>query len=77
MALRGARIVDLAPTILWLMGLPVPDHMDGRPLVEAFAEARAVNWSLSSGTQLGELSRLTAEEEAEVEARLRSLGYLG
>ncbi|MER3513955.1 MAG: phosphodiesterase, partial [Chloroflexota bacterium] len=76
-ALRGARIVDLAPTILWLMGLPVPDHMDGRPLVEAFAEARAVNWSLSSGTQLGELSRLTAEEEAEVEARLRSLGYLG
>ena len=76
-ALQGARIVDLAPTILWLMGLSVPDHMDGRPLVEAFAEARAVNWSLSSDPRLGELSRLTAEEEAEVEARLRSLGYLG
>lgn len=34
----GTQIVDLAPTILHLMGLPVPEEMDGRVLQEIFAE---------------------------------------
>ena len=34
-SISGARIVDLAPTILHLMGLPAPDDMDGRVLEEA------------------------------------------
>ena len=29
---RNARIIDVAPTILYLMGLPVPEEMDGRIL---------------------------------------------
>jgi predicted AlkP superfamily phosphohydrolase/phosphomutase len=32
--LRGATIVDLAPTLLYLLGLPIPDEMDGRVLEE-------------------------------------------
>ena len=31
------RIVDLAPTVLHVMGCPVPDDMDGRVLTEALA----------------------------------------
>jgi predicted AlkP superfamily phosphohydrolase/phosphomutase len=27
------RLLDIAPTVLDLFGIPVPDHMDGRPLV--------------------------------------------
>ena len=29
---QGARIIDLAPTILGLMGVPVPEDIDGRIL---------------------------------------------
>jgi len=34
--IRGARIMDLAPTILHTMGIPVPSDMDGRVLEEIF-----------------------------------------
>ena len=33
----GANIVDLAPTALHAMGLPVPDDMDGRVLTDLFS----------------------------------------
>jgi tetratricopeptide (TPR) repeat protein len=32
----GASLIDIAPTILTLMGLPIGEDMDGRPLLEAF-----------------------------------------
>jgi predicted AlkP superfamily phosphohydrolase/phosphomutase len=35
----GARIIDLAPTILALLDVPVPDDMDGRVLTEIFTDA--------------------------------------
>lgn len=79
--LDGARIIDLAPTILYRMGLPVPEDMDGRVLTEMFepsfvgvtplqrAEAEAVHPRPEHEWQ--------SEERAEIEARLRGLGYLG
>lgn len=36
--LAGLRIYDIAPTVLHMFGLPVPDDMDGRVLVEIFRE---------------------------------------
>ena len=38
----GASLVDIAPTILTMFGLPVGADMEGRPLVEAFAESPKV-----------------------------------
>jgi phosphonoacetate hydrolase len=41
---RGARVeapsgnIDLTPTILRLLGLPVPESLEGRVLSEAFAD---------------------------------------
>ena len=38
--------VDLAPTVLRLLGLPVPEHMEGRVLTEALAEGENfVDWT--------------------------------
>jgi 2,3-bisphosphoglycerate-independent phosphoglycerate mutase len=39
--LRDGRLADIAPTLLGLMGLPQPDVMTGRCLIEANASAQA------------------------------------
>ena len=36
--IEGAEIIDLAPTILHLLGLPIPSYMDGKVLKEALDE---------------------------------------
>ena len=74
---EGARILDLAPTILHLMGLPVPDDMDGRVLTEALSTSRPVERQSASLADEEANAGLSAEETAEVEDRLRALGYLG
>ncbi len=40
--ISGASLIDLAPTVLSLFGLPVGQDMDGRPLLEAFKIAPPV-----------------------------------
>lgn len=35
---ENIHITDTAATVLWALGLPLPDNMAGRPVVEAFAE---------------------------------------
>jgi len=74
---QGARILDLAPTILHLMGLPVPDDMDGRVLTKALSASRPVEYRSASPVGGKADAGLSAEETAEVERRLRALGYLG
>ncbi len=76
-ALSNARILDLAPTILHLLGLPVPGDMDGRVLTEALASERPVEIREVGPDKEGADAQLSAEETAEVENRLRDLGYLG
>ena len=35
---HGTSLLDIAPTVLALLGLPIPDDMDGRVLTRIFAE---------------------------------------
>ena len=83
--IEDARIVDLAPTVLHLMGHTVPADMDGQVLHDLFDPT----WlSESISERAGELDAtgvpvgqeeyvLSEQEEAELESRLRGLGYLG
>jgi len=76
-----AQIVDMAPTILALMGEPIPAHMDGRVLVEAVDEARLdellVRWVASEDDGSRERGPTYSDEESDlVKKRLRGLGYL-
>jgi predicted AlkP superfamily phosphohydrolase/phosphomutase len=73
----GAHILDLAPTILHLMGLPVPDDMDGRVLTETLTISRPVERSAADPHAAGTEEGFSADDSAEVEERLRALGYLG
>jgi len=78
----GARLVDLAPTILYLMGEPIPAEMDGRVLTEPlrrdFVMARPLRAEVSDGKSGGEVggSGYDAEDEERVRERLRGLGYV-
>jgi arylsulfatase A-like enzyme len=79
---KNAQIVDLAPTILHLMGEPVPGRMDGVPLDEilrgpvhrAHRSAQSDAWNGRSGSDNGGLSD---EEKQALTDRFRSLGYVG
>lgn len=77
-SLTGARIIDLAPTILYAMGLPVPDEMDGRVLTELWpGEGGApVTFAAPAAPDRDETTGLTPEEEEQVRQRLEALGYL-
>ncbi|MBI5301692.1 MAG: alkaline phosphatase family protein [Chloroflexi bacterium] len=72
----GAQLIDLAPTILHLMGLPVPTDMDGRVLSEALADTRAVEYGGTSEKSATTTEGYSDEEEREVMERLQDLGYI-
>lgn len=74
---EGAHIMDLAPTVLHLMDLPVPDDMDGRVLTSMLSSDRPVRYEHVAAAETGPETGLSTEETAEVEGRLRALGYLG
>lgn len=74
---EDARIMDVTPTILHLMGLPVSDDLDGRVLTSMLSVTRPVKYERNGKAEMGDEEDLSPEETAEVEERLRSLGYLG
>ncbi len=79
--IEGANIVDLAPTILHTFKLPVPRDMDGRVLVEIYADDHLatlpVQFETTEFTPVENVYALSPEESQELEDRLRGLGYLG
>jgi predicted AlkP superfamily phosphohydrolase/phosphomutase len=77
-----ANIVDVAPTILYAMGLPVPDDMDGRVLEEIFTpqyrQTHDMRFESARGTGIrqSETPTYSQDEEEAMLQRLRDLGYL-
>ncbi|MGI5818446.1 MAG: alkaline phosphatase family protein [Armatimonadota bacterium] len=72
----GARIEDIAPTLLHLLGQPVPAYMDGRVLSEML---RGMPSPAREQTGLPDRAcggGYTTAEAAAVERDLRGLGYL-
>ena len=78
---EGARIVDLAPTLLHLLGLSVPRDMDGLVLQEVFeAGSRLLRPERREGTAWtgrADEGGYSAREEEEITRRLADLGYVG
>jgi arylsulfatase A-like enzyme len=83
--IQNAALVDLAPTILHLMGEEVPAHMDGRVLTEVLRDdVTPIPRKRSTPTTPTEHNGagpkgdvLSAEEQKILAERLRSLGYVG
>ena len=78
----AADITDLAPTILYQLGLDIPGEMDGKIIKEAFTETpvkrevKKVSDSGSSEPEAGQSKKYTAEQEQALKKRLENLGYL-
>jgi predicted AlkP superfamily phosphohydrolase/phosphomutase len=79
-SLAGARIIDLAPSLLHLMGLAIPKDMDGEVLTEmftgSFLRENPIRFMDEVRGPEKTAATLTAEEEADVMERLKGLGYL-
>ena len=81
--IENAEIIDLTPTMLYTMGLPVPDDMDGRILTDIFDEMYLSTHPIGRQGQPisspGQVSTdvYTEAEADEVRRRLKDLGYLG
>jgi hypothetical protein len=74
---QGARIIDLAPTLLHLLGVAVPGDMDGRVLQDILTDAYAGEVATQAApTAVAVEGAYSAEDEALISDRLKSLGYI-
>jgi predicted AlkP superfamily phosphohydrolase/phosphomutase len=74
----AADLRDVAPTVLSLFGLPIPEHVEGRPLV-ACSNSTTLRQDQPSPPIAGPHQpgfEYTPEEQAIIEQRLADLGYL-
>ncbi|QEH36640.1 Type I phosphodiesterase / nucleotide pyrophosphatase [Aquisphaera giovannonii] len=81
----NANLIDATPTILDLLGMPAPDHVEGRSIVSDIAPATIPSpspevrehpaESLIDGPHRGGFE-YTDEEQSILEQRLADLGYL-
>jgi predicted AlkP superfamily phosphohydrolase/phosphomutase len=81
---EDAKITDVAPTVLYLLGQPVPDDMDGQVLLEMLKEPGPAGVSyqkvsgahpLNDGPEESS-SPYSERDEEQIRKRLEELGYL-
>jgi hypothetical protein len=79
-----ARLIDATPTILSLLGLPIPSHVEGRPITERSSVEPRNNFTTTRQDPPQEplegphrrQFEYSAEDQAIIEQRLADLGYL-
>jgi predicted AlkP superfamily phosphohydrolase/phosphomutase len=78
--INGATILDVAPTLLYLMDNEIPRDLDGGVLTELFEDAFLAQHPLVYGEASLEGERrpveLSAEDQGAILERLKGLGYI-
>ena len=78
--LSKVYIADIAATVLYCMGLPIPQDMDGRVITEAFDKEYLKNSPIRYSDiplQMESVpGAITPAEEEVIADRLRDLGYM-
>jgi predicted AlkP superfamily phosphohydrolase/phosphomutase len=77
---QRAHITDLAPTVLYHFGLPIPTNMDGKVLTSLFDEElvshRPVQYTCTDQAPARGEVDYPLDDKAKIEERLRGLGYV-
>jgi len=78
--INDARLLDLAPTMLYLADLPIPEDMNGRVLEglfdEEFLKSKPPRYEGTTRAISGEEFAYSDDEAKGVEERLKGLGYI-
>ncbi|MGH9381097.1 MAG: alkaline phosphatase family protein [Thermoanaerobaculia bacterium] len=78
--IEDADPYDIAPTVLWLLGLPISDEIAGRPILEAFEDGFVDAHPIRRVAAYEPRPAPTEEQGSPVDAalleRLRALGYI-
>lgn len=78
--LDATSIMDITPTILYIMGCKIPEDMDGRVLKEIFKEAfmeqHPIEFVEPRKGKRKQRSEMSPQEQKEIIERLRNLGYI-
>jgi predicted AlkP superfamily phosphohydrolase/phosphomutase len=79
--IEGATVMDFAPTVLYLLGQPIPDDMDGGPILEALKDDCVAGHPPRStrapkAEPVAAVTGYSEEDEARIGERLRGLGYI-
>jgi predicted AlkP superfamily phosphohydrolase/phosphomutase len=79
--LEGLSLLDIAPTVLYLLGLAVPREMDGKIMMDALRDEFLIEYPVeySDVQLLGNAggSSLTRQESEDIKRRLEGIGYIG
>lgn len=79
-AIEGGSVLDVAPTLLYLHGCPIPRSVDGKVLTSLFTEEATATRTVEATDAYGRVEagaeRWNHEEEQELEDRLSDMGYL-
>ena len=70
-----AKLIDITPTVLAYLGIPVPSNLDGKVLNSIFKEPLNINYQDIQFDRKKTI-QYTNNEQAEVEKHLTDLGYL-
>ncbi len=73
----NATILDITPTVLYLLGCPIPADLDGNVLLNLLVEDFYPKATCAPIAPSSKEFELTPSEEAELMQRLRDLGYVG
>jgi len=78
--INNARIIDLAPTILYGLGLPIPEDMDGEPLLNLFTNKfkkdKKIEYEKREFLHKKKKKVFSHEDEKDINERLKGLGYI-
>jgi len=79
-SVKGARIIDLAPTILYLLGESIPADMDGRTIEDIiqadFASVHPIRFGSLDFDKTTVMSGYSEVEEKHIRDKLQGLGYI-
>ena len=79
-SISDANLIDVAPTVLHVMGCNVPSDMDGKVLAgifdTGFMEQHPVAFTEPAVSKREARGEMSAEDQKQVLERLRSLGYI-